>query len=83
MASQDHLIEGSCKFMGESSLWFVTTLINIVTISIVIVEHGDHIFKGLWPLTVSHHLTVLVVIGLSKWIYEVFNMSRDLTKSCD
>ena len=89
VASQDHLIEGSCKFMGGSSLWYVTTLINIVTISIVIVEHGDHIFKGLCefmggcPSQLVTTLPCLVVIGLSKWIHKVFNMSRDLTKSCD
>ena len=36
--SQDHLIEGACKFMGANSLWYVTTLIILVTLSIVIVE---------------------------------------------
>ena len=28
MASHDHLIEGSRKFMGESFLWYVTVLVK-------------------------------------------------------
>ena len=31
----DHLIEGSCKFTGGSSLRYVTTLITLVTVRIV------------------------------------------------
>ena len=38
VTSYDNLIEGSCKFMGGSSLLHVTTLISFLTISIVIVE---------------------------------------------
>ena len=38
VTSHDHLIEGSCEFMGGSSLQYITTLISLVTISIVIVE---------------------------------------------
>ena len=38
MTSRDHFIEKSCKFMGESLLWFVTTLTILVTINIMIVE---------------------------------------------
>ena len=34
----DNHIEGSCEFMGGSSLRYVTFLIGLVTISIVIVE---------------------------------------------
>ena len=37
VTSQDHLIEGSFEFMGGSSLWYVTTLKNLVAIGIVIV----------------------------------------------
>ena len=47
----DH-IEGSCEFMGGSSLRYVTFLIGLVTISIVIVEicyvtSRKHILNGL------------------------------------
>ena len=38
MTSNDHLLEALCKFMGENSLWYVITLISLVTISIVKVE---------------------------------------------
>ena len=51
----DDLIEGSCEFMGGSSLRYVTFLIGLVTISIVIVEmflicyvtSRKHILNGL------------------------------------
>ena len=35
---QDHVVKGSCDFMGESPSWQVTTLQNLVTIGIVVVE---------------------------------------------
>ena len=38
MTSHDHLLKDSCKFMCEDSLWYVITLISLVTISIVKVE---------------------------------------------
>ena len=41
---QDHIIEVSCECMGGSSSPYVTTLTNLVTIGIVIVE------ISLWPL---------------------------------
>ena len=37
VTTDEHLIDGSCKFMGGSSLRYVT-LISLVTISIVSVE---------------------------------------------
>ena len=57
MTSHDHFTEGSCKFLDGSSLWYVTTLISLVTTSIVIVEikflicyltSCEHIFTGLY-----------------------------------
>ena len=36
--SNDHHIMGSRKYIGESSLWYVITLISLVAINIVIVE---------------------------------------------
>ena len=38
VTSHDHLIERSCEFMTQSSLWYVTAVISLVTISIVISE---------------------------------------------
>ena len=36
--SQNHLIEGSCKFMNETSLLYVTTMPSLVTIGIVVIS---------------------------------------------
>ena len=55
VTSQDHLIEGSCKFMGGSSSLYVTTLTSSEAIGSTIVEMflichltlRDHMFKGL------------------------------------
>ena len=38
VTSHDHVIEGSCEFMGGNSLWYIINLRGLVTISIVIVE---------------------------------------------
>ena len=38
LVSQDHVIEGSCKFIGGRSSWYVTILPGLVAISIVVVE---------------------------------------------
>ena len=38
LISQDHVIKGSCGFMGGSPLWYVTTLLSLVAIGIVEVE---------------------------------------------
>ena len=38
VTSQNHLIEGSCKFMNETSLLYVTTMPSLVTIGIVVIE---------------------------------------------
>ena len=38
MPSHDHLIEGLWKFLGGSSLRYVTTLISLAIISTVILE---------------------------------------------
>ena len=38
LTSHEHLIKGSCEFMGRDSLQYDTTLISFVTITIVIVE---------------------------------------------
>ena len=35
---QDHLIQGSCKFIGGSSLQYITMLASLMTIDIVIAE---------------------------------------------
>ena len=35
---QEHVIEGSCEFIGGSSLMCTTTLPSVVVISIVVVE---------------------------------------------
>ena len=45
MVSQDHLIEGSFESIGGGSLQYVTTLTNLVTIGIVIVDSGDKMFS--------------------------------------
>ena len=54
--SQDHLVEGSGKFMGGNSSRYVTTLISLVTINsiklelvflICLVASHEHMFKGL------------------------------------
>ena len=34
VAAKDHLIEGSFKFLGGSSSWYITTLTSLVTIGI-------------------------------------------------
>ena len=56
VTSQDNLTQGSCKFMAENSLWYVTTMTDLVTIGIVILEISffishitscDHRFHGL------------------------------------
>ena len=55
VTSQDHPIEGSFKFIGESYSWYVTALRSFVTIGILIVDtflifhvnSRDHMFKGL------------------------------------
>ena len=36
--SQNHMIEGSNKFMSGSSSWYVTTLPSLIAIGIVLVE---------------------------------------------
>ena len=38
VTSHDNLIERTCEFTGRSSLYYVTMLISLVTISIVMVE---------------------------------------------
>ena len=38
VAEQDHSVEITCLFMGESSLPHVTTLKSLVTIAILIVK---------------------------------------------
>lgn len=38
VTSQDYLIEGSGEFMGGSYLWYISTLISLMTISIGIIE---------------------------------------------
>ena len=38
MISHDHLIDRACKFVGKSSLCYVTMLTSLVAISIVMVE---------------------------------------------
>ena len=35
---RDHIVERACEHMGGNSLCFVTTLTNLVIISIVMVE---------------------------------------------
>ena len=54
VTSEDYLIEGSCKLMGDSCSWYFITLKNLVTIGIVkmkiclyYVTTQDHMFKGL------------------------------------
>ena len=41
MTEQDHSVEMSCVFMGESSLPHITTLKSLVTIGIVIVKRKN------------------------------------------
>ena len=36
--SQNHLIEGSCKFINETSLLYVITMPSLVAIGIVVIE---------------------------------------------
>ena len=36
-----HYIEVSCKFMGESSWWYITSLTGLVTMGILIVERKN------------------------------------------
>ena len=38
VTSQNHLIEGSCKFMKETSLLYVTAMPSLVAIGIVVIE---------------------------------------------
>ena len=38
LAWQNHLIEGSCKFMNKTSLLYVTTVPSLVAIDIVVIE---------------------------------------------
>ena len=35
---QDHVVKGSCDFIGGSPSWYVTTLQSLVAIGIVVVE---------------------------------------------
>ena len=69
VTSHDRFIEGSCEFMGESSLSYVTTLIVLVTISNVIMEiiltchmtSHEQVSRVMWiycwkPLTENHYL---------------------------
>ena len=38
VTSQNHLMEGSCKFMNKTSLLYVTTMSSLVAIDIVVIE---------------------------------------------
>ena len=38
MILKDHVVKGSCDFMGGNHSWSVTTLQSLVTIGIVLVE---------------------------------------------
>ena len=38
VTSQNHLIEGSCKFMIETSLLYVTVMSSLMAIGIVVTE---------------------------------------------
>ena len=38
LTSQNDLIEGSCKFMNETSLLYITTVPSLVAIDIVVIE---------------------------------------------
>ena len=38
VTSQNHLIEGSCKFLNETSLLYVTAMPSLVAIVIVVIE---------------------------------------------
>ena len=38
VTSHDHLIKGSCRFIGGSSLQYVTTVVSVVIISLVTLE---------------------------------------------
>ena len=49
MYSHDQLIDSFCKFMGESSLQYVTMLISLLTITSVIMEIECFQFVA-WPL---------------------------------
>ena len=63
MTLQDQLIEGSGKYMGESSSKYVTTLVSLVNkgtmisgdIMFLICDMGSckHIFKGLYEFMVG------------------------------
>ena len=73
MTSRDHVIKCSSHFLGGSSLSYVNTLTNLVTIycdsrdlmfKICLMTSCDHMFKGSCdfmggsPPTVSYHLAV-------------------------
>ena len=45
VAQQDHYVEMSCGFMGESSSPHVTTLKSLVTIGILIVKRKNTLSK--------------------------------------
>ena len=47
VAEQDHSVEITCLFMGESSLTHVTTLKSLVTIGILIVKRENASSKSL------------------------------------
>ena len=38
VTSQNHVIEGSCNFLNESSSWFVNTMPSLLIIDIVVAE---------------------------------------------
>ena len=38
VTSQNHVIEGSCKFLSGSSSWYVTSLPSLVAMGIVVVD---------------------------------------------
>ena len=38
LISQDHVIKGSCNFLGENTSWKVTTFLNLLVIGIEVVE---------------------------------------------
>ena len=44
---RDHIVERACEHMGGNSLCFVTTLTNLVIISIVMVEISFQF--DMWP----------------------------------
>ena len=95
VTSQDHLLEWSYKFLSGRFSRYITTLANLVTFNILIVEMFlichmtslNHMFKGLYVILwvevfhgKSHTLPGWWILVVCEWRYKIFNLSCDFPK---